>query len=138
MTYDSRAEAQADREQQENLLVALGAWERALRRDECGAWCIGGKTGRVYTSGDGRTWVLFVACRSSMHWTHTKRRLSFCTVTQDGEDEGCLRLHTLPTAEQAAVIRHMLGIRKRVEIAPETLGRLRARVAGWNDVQPQP
>ena len=57
-TYDSRAQAQADREQQESLLVALGAWDRALRRDECGAWCVSGKTGRMYTWGDGRTWVL--------------------------------------------------------------------------------
>jgi len=137
-TYDSRAEAQADREQLENLLVALGAWDRALRRDECGAWCISGKTGRVYTWGDGRTWMLFVACRSALHWTHTKRRLSFCTATQDGEDEGCLRLRTLPTPEQAAVLRDMLGIRKRLEFAPETLERLRARTAGWNEFSPCP
>ena len=73
-----------------------------------------------------------------MHWTHTKRRLSFCTITQDADDEGCLRLHTLPTTEQAAVIRDALGIRKRIELARETLERLRARAASWNDVQPLP
>ena len=68
-TYESRAEAQADREQQEKLLAALGGWDRALRRDECGAWCLDGKTGRAYTWGDGRSWVLLVACRSVRHWT---------------------------------------------------------------------
>jgi|SRR6516162_9872282 len=137
-TYDNAAEGQADRTQQRALLTALSAWDRALRRDECGAWCIGGKAGRVYTWGDGRTWVLFVACRSALHWTHTKSRLAFCTVTQDGDDEGCLKLHTLPTPEQAAVIRDVLGIRKRIELAPDTLERLRARTAGWNESGPCP
>jgi hypothetical protein len=41
-TYDSAAEAEADRAQQKDLLTALNAWDRALRRDECGAWCIHG------------------------------------------------------------------------------------------------
>ena len=63
----------------------------ALRPDECGAWAIHGARGTVHTWGDGRTWVLYVARRSALHWTHTKRRLGFCIVTQDGDDEGCLR-----------------------------------------------
>jgi len=122
-TYDSGAEAEADRTQQKALLAALGAWDRALRRDECGAWCISGKHGRIYTGGDGKTWVMWVGCRSGLHWTHTKKRLDFCTVTQDGDDEGCLRLHALPTACEAAVIRDVLGIRKRMELAPDDLER---------------
>jgi hypothetical protein len=56
-----------------------------------------------------------VTCRSALRWTFTKRRLSFCAVTQDGEDAGCLRLHALPTAEKAVVIRDVLGIRKGLE-----------------------
>jgi hypothetical protein len=123
-TYESAAEGEADRTQQKALLTALGAWDRALRRDECGAWCIGGKTGSIHTWGDDRSWVLFVACRSARHWTAVKDKLRFCAVTQDGDDEGCLRLHVLPTPEQAAVIRDVLGIRKRIQLAPETLDRL--------------
>jgi hypothetical protein len=42
-TYDSAAEAEADRAQQLALLAALNATERALRRDECGAWRINGR-----------------------------------------------------------------------------------------------
>ena len=61
-TYDTAAEAAADRAQQQSLLTALNGWERALRRDECGAWRINGKHGTVHTRGDGKTWVLFVAC----------------------------------------------------------------------------
>jgi hypothetical protein len=70
--------------------------------------------------------VLFVACRSARHWTATKARLSFCAVTQDGDDEGVLKLHRLPTADQAAVIREVLGIRKRQTISASTLERLKA------------
>jgi hypothetical protein len=38
VTYDTLAEAEADREQQRSLLTALNGWDRALRRDACGAW----------------------------------------------------------------------------------------------------
>src|SRR5690606_27743300 len=114
-TYDSAADAQADRDQQQRLLAALNAWDRALRRDECNAWRINGKTGCIYTWGDGKTWLLYVQCRSARHWTATKDRLAFCTVTQDGESEGCWRLFELPDRKQAAAIRDALGIRKRRE-----------------------
>ena len=123
-TYDSPAEAEADRAQQKQLLTALNGWDRALRRDECGAWTIIGKQRSIHTWGDRKSWVLFVACQSKVGWTRTKRRLSFCTVTQDGEDEGCLRLHQLPMADQAAVIRKVLGIRKRQEFSEEQRQRL--------------
>ena len=128
------ADADVDRIQQKDLLAALNAWGRALRRDECGAWRIDGKRGSIHTWGDGRTWVLFVACRSRRHWTATKERLSFCRVTQDGDDEGCLRLHQLPTREQAAVIRDALGIRKKMEFAPDDLERRRVSMTRLSPV----
>jgi hypothetical protein len=37
-------------------------------------------------------------------------RLSLCKVSQDGDDEGCLRLMDLPTPEQALLIRKALGL----------------------------
>jgi hypothetical protein len=46
-------------------------------------------------------------------------------VTQDGEDEGCLKLSALPTPEQAIAIRKALGIQKCKEVSAETLARLR-------------
>jgi hypothetical protein len=92
-TYVTAAEAEADREQQRSLLTALNAWDRAAQ----------GRMQRVvhhgqglYSWGDGKTWIIYARCRSEKHWAYTKRRLSFCTVTQDGEDDGCLRLHALP------------------------------------------
>jgi hypothetical protein len=125
-TYDTAAEAEADRAQQLSLLSALNATGRALRRDECGAWCISGERGSIHTWGDGKSWVLYVACRSARHWTSTKPRLGFCEMRLDCETEGTLRLHRLPTAEQAAVIRDVLGIEKRREISDATRERLRA------------
>ena len=51
-TYDTKSEAAANRQQQEALLTALDGWNRALRRDLCGVWQIGGKQGTVHTSGE--------------------------------------------------------------------------------------
>ena len=51
------------------------------------------------------------------------------TVTQDGDDEGCLRLFHLPSPPEAVVIRDVMGLRKRVAYAPETLDRKRASMA---------
>ena len=135
-TYDCAAEAETDRAQQGQLLATLGAWGRALRRDTCNAWCIRGAGGHIYTWGDNKTWALWVHCRSPRHWTATKRRLAFCDLTQDGDEEGCLRLRRLPTLAEATVIREVLGIRKRAELGPEeperrrTLGKRLARDAG--------
>jgi hypothetical protein len=129
-TYDSAAEADADRAQQKELLTALNASDRALRRDECGAWTLIGKQGSIHTWGDGKSWVLFVACRSKQGWTSSKNRLAFCTVTQDGEDEGCLRLHQLPTPEQANVIRDVLGLWKRRDVSAAERERLSALLTG--------
>ena len=46
-------------------------------------------------------------------WTYLKNQLSFCRVTQDGDDEGCLRLFDLPTPEQAVLIRKAIGLKRR-------------------------
>jgi hypothetical protein len=124
LTYSSAAEADADRAQQLRLLAALGAWDRALRRDELAAWCIQGTRGRIYT--DGKGWVIYVSGRSVRHWSAVRARLAaFCTVTQNGDDEGVARLHDLPAPEQAEVIRDALGIRKRVAVSSTWRERLR-------------
>jgi hypothetical protein len=63
-------------------LSKLGRWRSALRHRrrritdlwyECGAWAIVGSRGTIHTWGDGRTCMLFVACRSALHWTATWR-----------------------------------------------------------------
>jgi hypothetical protein len=124
LTYATSDEAEADRAQQLRLLAALGAWDRALRRDELAAWCIQGARGRIYT--DGRAWVMHVSGRSVRHWSAVRVKLAaFCTITQDGDEEGLARLHDLPAPEQAAEIREALGIRKRVAVSSVWRDRLR-------------
>jgi|SRR5262249_28958112 len=125
-TYANSAEAEADRGRLKALHSALGIRDRALQRDDCNAWVIVGKRGSIHTwGGDGESWLLYVSCHSPRHWTATKARLAFCNVTQDGEDEGCLRLLHLPTHDQAKAIRDALGIQKRKEVSSEVLERLK-------------
>lgn len=121
LSYKTGAEAGADRATQIMLLKALNAWKRALRRDECGAWRVNGERGHVYTWGDGKSWLLYIQADSLRRWSSFKKQLAFCRVAQDGDNEGCLRLFGLPTAEQASAIRDALGIRKRTVYSPETL-----------------
>ena len=130
LTYRNREEERDDRRQQERLLAALDAAPSQLRRDECGSWIIGGQRGAIHTWGDGKTWLAYIRCRSRQHWTFTKRRLAFMTVTQDGDEEGCLRLFRLPTPEEAALIRDALLLRKRRALTEESRARLIA--AGVN------
>ena len=129
LTYAGRDQARADRQQQERLLVALDAASSQLRRDDCGSWVIAGRRGAIQTWGDGETWLVYVRCRSRQHWTFTKRRLPFMTVTQEGDEEGCLRLFALPTPHEAVAIREVMGLRKRVAYAPDALERKRASMA---------
>lgn len=149
-TYGSKEEADADKRQQSNLLKVLGGWDRALRRDECGAWSIFGQHGKILTWGDGKRWVLVLGCEpgdgrwsGSYAWGAAKRKLKlepqrrgqaesdgggWATVIQDGDGEGCIRLERLPTTEQAEVIREVMGLRKRREDSPETIERARQRL----------
>ena len=91
---------------------------------------------RIHTWGDGKTWGVYVIGRSARHWTMIKRRLAFMTVTQDGDEEGCLRLFRLPSPQEAVVIREAIMLRKRRSlteafrtrlIAAGVNGRFRAR-----------
>jgi hypothetical protein len=54
-----------------------------------------------------------------------KRRLAFCHLNQDGDDEGCLRLDRLPRPQEAELIREALGIRKRRRVSPQVLAAAR-------------
>jgi hypothetical protein len=116
---------QAQPNNRERLLIFLAALDAspvALRRDphrdegHKGDYSIQGKWGHIYIDGEG--FLLCVTAKderdqSPRRWTSTKRRLAFCRITQDGDEEGCLHLDRLPTPAQAGLIRQALGIRKR-------------------------
>ncbi len=58
-----------------------------------------------------------ISTESPRRWTGIKKRLGFCRLTQDGDDEGCLYLERLPKADEAVLIREAIGIRKRATIS---------------------
>ena len=96
-------ELQTDKERLRQLREALHGAFCSLGHDKCGDWCLRGSRGHIYRDGSG--WLLCVRCRSTMHWTYTKKRLAFCRLTQGGDDEGCLHLDRLPSAAEAHEIR---------------------------------
>jgi hypothetical protein len=106
----------------DDLVKALGCQDRAYRRDECGDWMIEGKQGHIYAHPEG--FYLYCNPGSARGWTFAKRALEFCTVTQDGDDEGFLKLTRLPTEYEAGIIRDKLGIRKKREVSEAEKGRL--------------
>jgi hypothetical protein len=128
-TPEHAEERRSDRSRLQDLLGALDASERQLRRDECGDWQIGGRWGHIYAMGDGFHLVAFTdECdvgttdrRSARRWESAKRRLAFAVVVQDGDEEGILRLDRVPTSAEAEEIREILGIRRRRHLSPEEI-----------------
>jgi hypothetical protein len=109
-----------ERSKLETLLNALDASPRALRKDGCGDWTIRGKTGQIFADDDG--WLIVIQTdESTRRWTNIKRRLSFCRVTQDGDDEGFLHLDRLPNAAKAERIRDAIHLRRKRHYTPEQL-----------------
>ena len=121
------------RAQLERFLKAIGARPSTLRKDGCGDPAIMGTRGhvmaipgipshrpRVHEAHKRAGFLFYVVAESGTAWTYAKRALKFAEVTQDGDEEGFLRLDRLPTAEEAKVIRRYLGIPKKAELSEET------------------
>jgi hypothetical protein len=124
-----------DRVRLQAMLTALDASSVALQRDQHrgegrkGDHGIHGKLGHIYA---GTGFLLCVNAKderdqSPRRWTNIKRRLAFCRITQDGDEEGCLHLDQLPTPAEAVLIREALGIRKRRTLTED--GRAQLAVA---------
>lgn len=103
------------------LLHTLNASPLAVR-DECGAWRIQGRRGHIYAYPKGGSYTLYLDSGSKRKVSEDKKRLSWCEVTQNGDDECCLRLTDLPTPDQAKAIRKVLAIRKRRATSPRSDG----------------
>jgi hypothetical protein len=114
--------------------AALDSRASALRRDECGDWAIWGSNGHIYAVPEG--FQLMIGCdfdnarwTSARGWESAKKRLGFGKVTQDGDCEGSIVLGRLPSKGEAAEIRDILGIPKRIELSEGQLSNLRAHAA---------
>jgi len=105
-----------ERAKLETLITALDASSRSLRRDSRGDWHIAGKHGQIFA--DGKGFLIVVSTdASSRRWNNVKTRLSFCRVTQDGDDEGCLHIDRLPAPAEADLIREAIDLKRRVHLS---------------------
>jgi hypothetical protein len=94
---------QLDRADLAVFLTAVNGAKNALKRDECGDWIIIGTRGTIRACNG--AFSVFVAGRSRRHWFFVKKALAgFCSITQDGDDEGVLRLTRLPAGEEIVQI----------------------------------
>jgi hypothetical protein len=113
-TYTSHAEFFADKAKLQTMLVALDAAHSQLRLDSCRTWTIRGKRGYLATWGNGVRWLIYCAPGSARKWNRIRQALSpLGRCTQDGDDEGIIRIDRLPTHEQAALIRKAIGLVRR-------------------------
>ena len=123
-TYASQAEFIADKAQLWTMLVALEAAHNQLRLDSCRTWTIRGKRGYAATWGDGKRWFIYCSPGSARKWGNIRRAISpLGSCTQNGDDEGIIRIDQLPNPEQAAVIRKAIGLAKRPAVDFEVLAR---------------
>jgi hypothetical protein len=101
------------------FLTAIDGSATALERPHCRGWIgdhqITGKHGHVLAAYPG--FLLYVT-GTVQRWKKAKRLLPG-TVTQDGDDEGIIRLDRLPTAAEVEAIRGVIGIRRRRHFSPE-------------------
>jgi hypothetical protein len=90
---------------------------------------VSGTSGHVYAVADEGIQLVVSTGESARRWGSVKKRLAFCRVTQDGDDEGCLTLDRLPTMAECELIREALAIRKAPAPSDATKSKLIARIS---------
>jgi hypothetical protein len=102
---------QRDRADLAVLLGAVNGANAALKRDQHGDPVIAGSRGTIRSCNG--SFSIHVACRSRRRWHFVKQAMAnFCTIAQDGDDEGVLQLNRLPVGEEAARLRDVIGLRQ--------------------------
>lgn len=109
------------------LTKALDVSEGRIKLDECGDWNIFGKRGHICTDSTG-WWYLFTSCDTERKWNNTKKNLSFMEVSQDGDDEGILKLNRIPFRDEAQMVRKVIGLRPRTKLTEEGRELLKIRL----------
>jgi hypothetical protein len=95
----------------EVLLGVLHGAKISLRRDDSGDWNIIGGRGRIVCCNG--SFTITIDLRSSRRWRSARRALaSFTTCVQDGDGEGVLRIDHLPSVDEAARLRDVIGLRQ--------------------------
>lgn len=93
-------------------------------RDPCNDPVINGRRGNIHQDGEG--FLVFVSLKTIRQWTEVKKKLlPFCTLRQDGDTEGVVKLAGLPTPVQVSTLRDCLQIRQNPDLTDEQRERLR-------------
>lgn len=121
--------AQANRSEDKKYLQKLSSYlftsYQRIKLDECGDWNIFGKKGKIFT--ETKFWYIYIDADSKRQWNNAKRKLSFMIVSQDGDDEGILKLDRMPNPEEAKIIRKLLGLRISTQLSEEGRALLKNR-----------
>ena len=116
-TYNSLEEQLKDKSNLNQLLILLNASKACLKLDECRCYCLSGSRGKIYSYSINKlfkeTDFILVYGSSPEKWTYLKKRLKGYKVTQDGDNEGCIKFNYL--SSDLEFIRKTLGIRKSRE-----------------------
>jgi hypothetical protein len=113
LTYRNPEHRDADRAAMRSLHTALDTRDRALHLDECGAYVITGKHGRIYSRGPiaaENGWQILLEHRHTKGENLARAALAFCPKLPMGNG---LWLDHLPDAAEAAAIRKAIGLYKR-------------------------
>jgi hypothetical protein len=89
---------------------------------------------------DDQSYLLYVVAYSARKWGAIKRKAKALgwELTQDGDDEGCLRLG-LPDGTQSDYLRALLGLRRRRQATARmsAIGGKADIARTWTDIEPQ-
>lgn len=93
-------------------------------RDPCNDPVINGRRGNIHQDGEG--FSIFVSLKTIRQWTEIKKKLLFfCTLRQEGDTEGVVKLLGHPTPVQANTLRDCLQIRQNPYLTDKQRERLR-------------
>jgi hypothetical protein len=122
----------ADRDLLNTLTARLSVSQGRLRRDPCGDWIIIGTRGHILT--DGASAFAYIPAGTARRWAKAKQILDFMIVTQDGDEEGIVKLLEMPTAAQAMALRKAIGLRKASPLTDERRASLAS--VGFSQAKP--
>lgn len=117
---------EADKVLLTELCSVLKVSKNNLRLDGYLDWNIFGGGGTINT--DGESWYFYLPMGTKRKWDRVKKQLDFMVVTQDGDDEGILKMTGLPTVIQAEKIRKYLRLRISVPFTEEQRSALIGRL----------
>jgi hypothetical protein len=107
------------------LCEHLECSKNRLHLDAYRDWNIQGTKGHIFT--DLIYWYVYLSPESTRKWNNIKNKLSFMEVSQDGDDEGILKMKRMPSKEEAKILRKLVGLRISTKLTEEEVQQLKER-----------